>query len=293
MSDPNNELFVNLGNRLYRIDRPWGAWPDSIPRAAVSQIAVDSNNNLYVIQRGDPPVIVFKSDGSYLRSWGSGQIADPHGIFITSDDRVCIVDRDAHQVLIFDLYGQLKCELGERGRPRFRLPFNHPTGVAVASDGEIYVSDGYGNSRVHRFSAEGVYLSSWGEPGNGPGQFTTPHAVWVTRQNQVLVADRENNRIQVFERDGTFVRAWSDHYHPMDIWEDQRGMIYVTDQIPRLSMLTPDGDLVGRCRPVPQMAHGIWGDALGNLYCCETSGDIRISRLTRIADDTGERDEAS
>ena len=99
------------------------------------------------------------------------------------------------------------------------------------------------------FTAAGEHIGSWGGPGDGPGAFTTPHAVWIDRQDRVLVADRENNRVQLFDRAGAFLGEWRDLYHPMDIYETADGSILVTDQVPRLSRFAPDGRLTGRGRP--------------------------------------------
>ena len=129
---------------------------------------------------------------------------------------------------------QCSLVLGERHVPRLQAPFNHPTDVAVAPDGDIYVSDGYGNSAVHCFAPTGECRRTWGCPGTGPGEFSTPHAIWVDRSGRVLVADRENNRVQIFGREGEYLDEWGDFYHPMDIYEDDRGMVYVTDQTPQL-----------------------------------------------------------
>ena len=106
-------------------------------------------------------------------------------------------------------------------------------------------------------------------PGKRPGTFTTPHAIWVDRFGKVLVGDRENNRVQVFDRAGAFLAEWGDFYHPMQIWVDDRDLVFVTDQIPRISLLSADGKLIGRCRGAINGAHGISGDAQGNLYLAE------------------------
>jgi peptidylglycine monooxygenase len=271
--------MVVMGDRRYRVERPWGEMPHDTRLAALSQLAVDSEGRVYAYQRADPPVIVFEPTGAFRATWGHGLIADAHGIFISADDRVYLVDRDAHQILIFTTGGDPLGALGTRNAPRFQAPFNHPTDVAVAPDGEIYVSDGYGNSAVHRFSASGEHMATWGRPGSGPGEFTTPHAIWVDRADRVLVADRENNRVQVFDRDGRFLEAWGDFYHPMDIAEDDRGMILVTDQVPRLSMLSPAGELVGRCRAVWNGAHGVSCNAGGDIFLAE----MNPNRITRLA----------
>lgn len=272
-------LVVVMGDRRYRVERPWGEASDTYPLGMISRIAVDSQNRVYAYQRAEPPVIVYAPDGAIHAAWGEGRLADPHGMTIGPDDRVFLVDRDAHQILIFGPEGEELGTIGTRHDPRFQAPFNSPTDVAVAADGEIYVSDGYGNSVVHRFAADGAHLATWGQPGSGPGEFTTPHAVAVDGRDRVLVADRENNRIQLFDRAGAFLNEWRDVYHPMDIFVDDRGLVFVTDQIPRLSLFTPDGALIGRCRAVWNGAHGIAGNAAGDLFLAE----MQPNRITRLA----------
>jgi DNA-binding beta-propeller fold protein YncE len=275
------ELVVSLGEHVYAVERPWGEIPEGIQLGYVTDVAVDSQDNVYLFHRGDPPVIAFNHEGAYMRSWGNGKIVDPHGIFCV-DDRVLLVDRDAHEVQEYDTYGSLIRVLGQRHRPRFQAPFNAPTDVAVAPDGDIYVADGYGNSTVHWFSSTGELRRTWGQPGVGAGEFTTPHAIRVHPDGRVLVADRENNRVQVFSREGEYLEEWRDLYHPMDLYIDRHGTVFVSDQIPRLSMFSPDGKLIGRCRPSPFNSHGIFGDSQGNIYLAETPPENRLSRLTRI-----------
>ena len=277
------ELVVTLGDRLYSVERPWGVVPEGITISRPGDVAVDSQDHVYVYQRSDPPIIVLDPEGQYSRSWGSGLIAHAHGIFITPDDMVLLVDNDTHQLFGFDSHGNLELTIGERNRPSFQAPFNHPTNVAVAPNGDIYVTDGYGNSSVHCFGKDGTWIRSWGRPGSGPGEFSTPHSVWVDGDNRVLVADRENNRVQLFDAAGRYITEWGGFYHPMDIFVDRDGMIYVTDQTPRLSKLSPDGTLAGRCRPALTSPHGVWGDSRGNLFIAELATENRISRLAPIS----------
>ncbi len=279
IAEHDDDLMVAMDGRRYRVERPWGELPADIELAAISQIAVDSQGRVHAFQRADPPVIVYAPDGGFHAAWGAGEVADAHGIFISSDNRVFLVDRDAHEIQIRDGSGGRLGEIGQRHRPNFQAPFNSPTDIALAADGEMYVSDGYGNSLVHRFSAGGEHLASWGTCGAGPGEFTTPHAVWVDSRDRVLVADRENNRVQVFDREGSYLDSWGDFYHPMDIAEDDRGRILVTDQIPRLSMLDGDGRLVGRSRAVWNGGHGVACNATGDIFLAEN----RPSRITKLA----------
>lgn len=261
-------LQVVMGTHRYSVIPGW----NRVPLGHISQFAVDSAGRVYVFERTGAPIVVLTSDGELAASWDAAPIQDPHGIFITADDRVLLVDRNAHQVLTFDTEGRLLTTLGERHRPRFGLPFNHPTDVGRS--GDIYVSDGYGNAHVHWFAPDGSYRRSWGGIGSGPGQFSTPHGVWVTPDGRVLVADRENNRVQVFTDHGGFLGEWGDLYHPMDIYGSADGTIFVTDQAPRITAFSPTGEVIGRCSAAKIYSHGIWGDAAGNLFLCEHTGTI-------------------
>ena len=121
-----------------------------------------------------------------------------------------------------------------------------------------------------------------GRPGVGPGEFSTPHAICVDKRERILVVDRENNRVQIFDREGKYLDEWGDFYHPMDIYEDSSGMIYVTDQTPRLSMMSPEGELLGRCRPVLNMPHGISGNDQGDLFLAEMN-PTRVTKLVLLS----------
>jgi len=278
------DQIVTLGSRLYRVDSPWGVLPRGMALGQVSQLTADSDGNVYLLQRAHPAVLVFDPDGILVDAWDHLRIMDGHGIAAAPDDRILIIDRDAHQVIIADTRGKLVQTLGERNRPRHAAPFNHPTDAAVSSDGEIYVTDGYGNSLVHRFSAAGEHIASWGKCGHGPGEFATPHAVWIDQADRVLVSDRENNRVQLFDRSGAYLGEWGDLFHPMDIYGLADGSILVTDQVPRLNMFAPDGRLTGRCRPALNGAHGIWGDRRGNIFLAEMIPS-RITKLVPLPDD--------
>jgi peptidylglycine monooxygenase len=206
---------IALAGRRYSVERDFGRLPTGMASARVSQVAVDSEGHVHVLRRGNPPVLVFTPDGGFVRAYGAGVIFDSHGLSIDAQDRVWVVDRDAHEVVVFDMTGQTVLKLGERHEPRWAQPFNHPTRAAVAADGEIYVADGYGNARVHRFSREGHWIASFGEVGHGPGEFMTPHSVIVDRRDRVLVCDRENDRIQVFDRAGGWLMDWRGLCRPM------------------------------------------------------------------------------
>jgi peptidylglycine monooxygenase len=270
--------IVTLNGSRYAVERDFAVQPAELGTAMVSQVAVDAAGRVHAFRRGDPPVLVFAPDGSFAASYGAGRVADAHGIYIDAADRVFLADRDAHEVIVCTTAGEEIMRLGTRHAPQWQAPFNHPTDVAVAGDGEIYVSDGYGNARIHRFAPDGRHLGGWGEVGHGPGQFMTPHAVWVDADDRVLVADRENDRVQVFDREGAWLAEWRGLCRPMDIFADAAGVIFVTDQVPSLTAFAPDGRRLGRCRPSLNGAHGIFGDARGNLFLAE----IQPNGITRM-----------
>jgi peptidylglycine monooxygenase len=277
-----HQLVVGLGSRRYRVERPWGDLPSDAGR--VSDVTVDSRGHVFVLLRYDPladargtPVVELDRSGARVNAWGADLIADSHMLACSKDDRLYIVDRDAHEIIICSTNGERLGGIGARHRPL--EPFNHPTDVAFAPSGDIYVSDGYANSKVHRFKSNGGAVKSWGAPGSERGEFMNPHAVWVLSNARVVVVDRENDRLQVFSSDGECLDIWGNFKQPLDIWGDAEGNLFVTDLIPSLSMLSSDGKLLGRCRPVLNGAHGVWGDADGNLFLAEGNP----SRITRLA----------
>jgi len=278
-----NTARVVLAGRLYEIQRDWGRAPVEAGPVRVSQVAVDKTERLHVLRRAKTPVVVLAPDGQFLFSYGEGRIFDPHGVSIDHLDRVWIVDRDAHQVLCFSSAGEFLLSLGERHAPRWRAPFNHPTKVAVAADGEIYVSDGYGNACIHRFASDGGHLASFGEIGHRPGAFMTPHSLLIDHDDRVIVCDRENDRVQVFSRDGVWLATWDGLSRPMDMFEQDDGTVLVTDRVPSLTCFAPNGDRLGRCRPSLNGAHGIAGDRHGNLYLAETE-PTSVTRMRLLAD---------
>ena len=147
-------------------------------------------------------------------------------------------------------------------------------------DGDIYVADGYGNARVHRFGRGGAFKSSFGTIGHEAGAFMTPHSILIDPQDRVLVCDRENDRVQVFDRAGAWLATWDGLCRPMDLCALPDGTILVTDQVPSLTAFAPDGTRLGRARPSLNGAHGIAVDARGSLYLAEIEPSW-ITKLTR------------
>jgi DNA-binding beta-propeller fold protein YncE len=190
--------------------------PDTMPRGwkmgRISAVAVNSAGDVYAFHRGPSadPVIVFDAQGRYVRSWGRGLFEVPHGLRIDPAGNVWTTDAGTHLVQKFTPQGELLLTIGKRGvaggTPE---TFNKPTDLAFARNGDFYVSDGYGNRRVVKFSAAGKYLLQWGRPGTRPGEFDVPHSVALDSQGNVYVSDRENNRIQIFTGEGKYLRQWN------------------------------------------------------------------------------------
>ncbi|HEV3025698.1 MAG TPA: peptidyl-alpha-hydroxyglycine alpha-amidating lyase family protein [Pirellulales bacterium] len=239
----NTPPIVGSGRFRYRVQPSWEQLPPGWSFVEVAGVATDSRDRVYVFNRGEHPVIVFDSDGRFLASWGEGLFQRPHGIAIGPDDAVYCTDDMAHAVYKFTTDGKPLATLGTPGKPSqtgavgfdYRTvresgpPFNLPTNVAFAPDGSAFISDGYGNARVHHFAAEGQLLASWGAPGDGPGQFNVPHGIAVDRQWRVYVADRENSRIQVFTREGELLAIWTDVARPMQVFVDPKGNVFVAE----------------------------------------------------------------
>ena len=279
---------VGSGKYVYEMNENWARLPEGweMPAAAV---AVDSQDRVFVFNRSpDHPIIIFDRDGNYLSSWGEGVIAFAHAILIDKDDNVWLVDRDNGQVMKFTTQGELLMTIGTKGYrsdtgadptdfgsnayrsvTRGGEPFNLPAGIALAPSGDIFIADGYANCRVHKFSSEGRHLLSWGEPGNGPGQFNLPHGVWIDKHGRVLVADRENDRVQAFTQEGEYLTAWPTHLiGPALFYVDDEDIVYVPEHNGGLmSILTLEGERLAQWgSEIHRSCHGIWLDSHKDIY---------------------------
>jgi peptidylglycine monooxygenase len=275
-------LTIGMGEFNYEYRKEWAKLPPGQEFQAPSAVAVDSQDRVYVFQRRGPPILVFDREGQFLSAWPrvSGELEDAHHIFVGPDDGVYLADRDAHQVLKYTTNGVLQMSLGNRHRAAMQAPFNHPSDIAVAPSGEIYVSDGYGNSSVHRFSQDGTYVSSFGSPGSGPGQFRVPHSIRVANDGRVFVCDRENHRVQVFTAAGEYIDQWTDFKFPMGIHIDSNQVVYVTDQVPRVSIFNLDGELLARGRTF-ENGHNVYTDSQGSIYAVDTANQ-RVQKFAKI-----------
>ena len=279
-----HELIVALGDRTYRVERPFGSWPTNT--GFVTDVTVDPRGHVFVMLRhdplvhpADPRVIELDPEGRYIAGWGGEAIADSHMLTATPSGHLIAVDRDMHEVIWFTAAGERVGQLGVRGRPN--SPFNHPTDVAVAPLGDIYVSDGYGAPHVHRFASDGRHVQTWGGHGSGDGEFVWPHSIWAFADGRVVVIDRTWNRVQVFDGEGRWLDTWYDFYQPVGIWGDPEVNAYITDMVPSLTKVAPDGTRIGRCRPMLNGAHGLCGTPSGDILLAE-GNPSRITRLKLV-----------
>ncbi len=297
----------------FKADATWAKLPLGWTWLEATSVAVNLSDQVIVFSRSDHPVMVFERDGSFVRAWGEGLFRRPHGVFVGPDDSVYCIDDLGHTVRKFSPSGELLLTLGVDGQAsdsgatsidyrtivRSAPPFHFPTNVALSAKGEIYVSDGYGNARIHKFSPQGELLFSWGDPGAGPGQFHVPHGIAVDGQGQVYVADRENSRIQIFTENGEYVTQWNDVARPCQVFIDTQNYVYVAElgflsgmwpgtTAPegatggRVSIFDRNGDLKAR-----------WGGgqnpcAAGDFYaphdiCVDSHGDIYVAEVTMSA----------
>lgn len=292
---------TGAGQREYEVIEGWGELPEGWRWGQVGGVAVDSHDRVHVFTRSDHPLMVFDREGKFLYSWGEDIFKDAHGINITADDSIYLVDRSPQVAMKFTHDGELLFTMGNRDKPsdtgytdenrtvlRAGEPFHHPTDASLAPNGEIYISDGYRNCRVHKFSSEGELLFSWGEPGNGPGQFRLVHSVWV-HKGRVYVADRQNDRLQVFTPDGVHLETWPGFLQPCKIFIDAEDIIYVAELGDRVSILDLQGNVLCRWGEVRSHEpglfwgpHGIWTDSHGDLYVSEVLEGQRVQKFRRV-----------
>ena len=286
---------VESGKYTYALEEGWVKLPPGESIGWASMISTDSQDRVYVCQREkEPSVLVFDRAGNYLNGWGIGTFGGPHGIYI-KDDVVYMTDRDDSVVLTFTLDGRPLQVIGKRGAhsdtgvppdfddendmvPRAAGPFHFPSKMMPGPSGDLYVSDGYRNARVHRFTADGNLAQSWGEPGNGgPFQFQLVHSLLVINDGRVYVSDRENHRIQVFSADGQFLTMWTNVRRPIDFAVDDEGTFYVSEVFVerdrmgkdpsgtcRLSVRDGEGQVLTQWEIPP--SHGVWVDSHGDIY---------------------------
>ena len=272
----------------YRVAIRFGEEPDTMPDGwkfgRVSAVTTDSKGDVYVFHRGKKAdaIVVFDSKGNYIRSWGSGFFGNPHGLRADKDDNIWAVDNGNHQVYKFTREGQLLQSWGTKGQTGTDdKTFDRPTDIAFATNGDFYVSDGYGNSRVVKFSKAGKYLLSWGRRGSAPGEFHTAHSVGVDSKGRVYVSDRENNRIQIFDSTGKFLKQWTHFGATQGLFITSNDEMWIITHRNNVENITYD-TLAGRIMRIELETGKILGamECPGHMITVAKSGEIFVASLT-------------
>jgi len=275
----------------YRVVADWPKLPDGWSFGACSTVTVDKQDNVWIFSRGAHPVTEFDRDGKLLRSWGEGAVKQAHGIRIDSDGNVWGVDVGAHVVRKYTPDGKVLMVVGQEGKTGdndSREAFNRPTNVAFAPNGDFYVSDGYGNSRVVHFSKDGKYLGQWGHKGTGDGEFTLVHDLVLDKRNHLLVADRNTQRIQIFNLEGKLLGIWTDIGAPWSLaYVAREDAVYMADGVNmRVVKLSMNGDVEGvlggpgKAPGEFDAPHGIAVDSAGAIYVAEVANQ-RVQKFVK------------
>ena len=293
-------VILGTGEHRYRVVENWAKLPDGWEFMDVGAVACDSKDRVYVFCRGEHPMIVFDRDGNFIKSWGEGVFKRAHGLHIDRNDHLYCTDDGDHTVRKCDTDGKVLLTLGIPGKPAPFMsnePFHRCTHTALSPKDEIYVSDGYGNSCVHKYSPDGRLLKTWGETGTGPGQFNLVHNIVTDDDGWVYVADRENHRVQVFDGNGRYETEWKNLHRPCGLYcacgKGAKPLFFVGELGPgmpvnlkyknlgpRLSIVDAQGRLVARLGGEDgggievgrfMAPHGLALDSRGDIYVGEVS----------------------
>ena len=263
----------------YVVDTSFPQWPDGWTPAACPAVAIDSEGNAFIFHRGETPILKFSAEGKFLDSFGSGHFDSSHGLRIDADGNIWATDNKNHTIVKFDPKGHVLLTLGIRDVPKEdALHFNRPADIAFGPKGELFIADGYGNSRVVKASKDGTFIKAWGTKGTGIAHFNLPHAIRLDSKGLVYVGDRENDRIQVFTQEGRFVRQFGG-FAPFGLFITPDDILFVADgRSDKVIKMTLEGVVIeewGQSGSGPGefgMPHGITVDKKGAVYVAEING---------------------
>ncbi len=263
--EPSSETYQPVPELGYRVAEDFFHMPEGMIQGEASGVALNSKGHIFLFQRTTPMLSEYDEHGKYLRSLGEGLFKHPHGLRIDDDDNIWTTDDGSHVVLKLSPAGRVLLVLGRKDvAAESEWLFNQPTDVAFAKNGDVYVSDGYGNSRVVKFDREGRFLKAWGKYGSGPGEFNLPHSVAVDGRGNVYVGDRENKRIQIFDAEGTFLKEWKGIGYPYGLFITPDQHVWMIDGgYDRILELDENGKILGA---LSEPGHGpgqlAWGHFL-------------------------------
>lgn len=291
----NLEAFAQNKSDLpqlnYRVVESFFQLPPNFNFAEVSGVALDKNGHIFVFNRGLYPLMEFTEQGNFIRTIGDGLFEGAHGLRIDPNGNLWTTDVTTHLVLRLNPGGHVTMVLGRKGRAgETDMLFNQPTDIGFGPGGEIFVTDGYGNSRVVKFDRNGNFMKAWGKKGNGPGEFNLPHTIVVDPAGKVYVGDRDNMRIQIFDRDGNFITQWNHAGSPWGLDLTQDGILFMSDGYAnRVVKLDTTGKILGTFGAPGKIAgcfafaHGIAVGKNGELFVSEIlNGGCKNSYLAAL-----------
>ena len=245
--DRKPDVFQPVPELGYRVMPDFFHFPEYMTPGEASAVALNSKGHIFLFQRTKHMLTEFDEHGTFVRSFNDDLFTTPHGLRIDEADNLWTTDVGNHLVLKLSPAGRVLLVLGRKNlAAEAEFLFNQPTDVAFAKNDAIYISDGYGNSRIVKFDSQGNFLKSWGKYGTGPGEFNLPHNVQVDGQGNVYVADRENKRIQIFDSEGNFLKEWDHVGYPYGLFITPDQHVWMIDGgYDRILELDQNGKILG------------------------------------------------